>query len=402
VKGSRPDLLGGGTEVTTETVRLSSAKARKAGTLTEGGWVEVPSYHPIAVSALVPGRVEELLVLEGSRVEKGQVVASLYDKDLRDALRLAEAEVSEARAALDLHSAGYRKEDVEKARSEVARLDEEKALAEKVLARTRKLVPEGAASEERLERDEAAVGTAADRLDSARQELSKLEAGFRVEEVAKARAAFARAEAARDLAKSRLGYADVRSPVAGVVLERHVTPGTWLTAGDPRVVSLYDPGDLQVRVDVRQESAGRIRVGQSVEVSTDAEPGKAYRGVLIRIEPMADLKKNTVQAKVRLEDPGPGLHPEMICRVRFLEDGEPDEAPQEMKITVPTSSVVGEGGSRQVFLVKDGRAVRCDVRLGEEKAGRVEVLAGLSEGDRVVVAPPPGLRDGGEVVEVGR
>jgi len=388
--------------VTTETVRSASAKARAAGTVTEGGWIEVPSYHPIVISALVPGRVEELLVLEGSRVEEGQVVARLYEKDHRDSLRLAEAEVAEARAVLDLLTAGYRKEDVDKARSEVARLSEEKSLAEKVLARTRKLLPVGAASEERLERDEAAVETAADRLDAARSELERLEAGFRVEDVAKARAALARAEASRDLAKSRLGYAEVRSPVAGVVLQRFVTPGTWLSAGDPRVVALYDPGDMQVRVDVRQESAGRIHVGQNVEVTTDAEPGKAYRGVVIRIEPLADLKKNTVQAKVRIEDPGPGLHPEMICRARFLSESEPDEAPAEKKLTVPASSVLGEGGKRQVFLVKGGRAVRCDVRLGEERSGRVEVLAGLTEGDRVVVAPPPGLQDGGEVTEDGR
>ncbi|MHC4473932.1 MAG: efflux RND transporter periplasmic adaptor subunit, partial [Planctomycetota bacterium] len=364
------------------------------------GWIEVPSYHPIVVSALVSGRVEELLVLEGSSVTKGQVVARLYRKDLEDSLRLAEAEVEEARAALDLLSAGYRKEDVEKARADVARLTEEAALAEKVHARTRKLVPTGAASEERLERDEAAVETARARLAAARHELDRLQAGFRVEDVAKARAALARAQAARDLARSRLDYTEVKSPAAGVVLERFVTPGTWLSADAPRVIALYDPEDLQVRVDVRQENAGRVRVGQTVEVSTEAEPGTTYRGTVIRVEPLADLKKNTIQAKIRLEDPGPGLHPEMICRARFLEAAAEEESEAATAVpTLPATAVVREGGASHVFVVRDGRAVRVEVRLGEEKSGRVEIRAGLKEGDRVVVAPPPGLVDGSAVKE---
>ena len=388
----------GSVTVRTETMRAATARARRADGFGEGGWIEVPSYHPIVVSALVSGRVDELLVLEGSRVEKGQVVARVYKKDLERDLRRAEAEVGEARARLALLRAGYRKEEVAKARVDVARLEEEVKLAAKVLARTRELVPAGAASREDLDRHASALEVARARVDAAREDLSRLEAGFRVEEVTQAEATLARTEAARDLAEARLSYADVKSPAGGVVMERYVTPGTWLSAANPRVVALYDPKDLQVRVDVRQVSRTQVFVGQKARISTEAEPGRVYEGEVIRLDPVADFKKNTIQAKIRILEPSESLHPEMICRVRFEAAASRPEPDAKPVITVPAGAIVREGAKSFVFLVREGCALRTEIRPGVDVSGRIEVLAGLSEGDRVVLAPA-GLADGDPVQE---
>jgi multidrug efflux pump subunit AcrA (membrane-fusion protein) len=394
---------GGGTiagtaKVRTETVRAGAARSARPDGFGEGGWVEVPSYHPIVISALVPGRVDELLVLEGSRVEKGQVVARLYKKDLERDFRRAEAEVGEARARLALLRAGYRKEEVAKARVEVARLSEDVKLAEKVLARTRELVPTGAASREDLDRHTSALEVARARVEAAREELGRLEAGFRVEEVKQAEATLARTEAARDLVEARLSYTDVKSPAAGVVMERYVTVGTLLAASDPRVVALYDPKDLQVRVDVRQTNRTQVFVGQKVKISTEAEPGRTYPGEVIRVEPVADFKKNTIQAKIRILAPSASLHPEMICRVRFAAAASEARPEEEPVITVPAGAIVRDDGRSFVFLVRDGSARRTEIRVGAESGGRVEVDAGLSKGDRVVLEPA-GLADGDPVQE---
>ena len=366
----------------------------------------MPSYHPIVVSALLPGRVEELRFLEGSVVEKGQLVARLYAKDLEDALALAKAKVATAQAELDLMTAGYRKEDVEKARHELERLGREADLLGMVAERTRALLPDGAASVEEMERDEAAARVAAAAAEAARSELRKLEAGYRVEEIARARAELGQAVAARDQAETRLSWTSIESPASGVVLERYVTPGTYLTPGNLRVVSLYDPGDLQARVDVRQENAGRVAIGQTVTLTTEAEPGKTYSGTVIRVEPLADLKKNTVQAKIRIEDPGPGLHPEMICRARFAEaataPAPAGSAPAERVLTVPATAVLVEGGRSFVFRVEKGVARRVEIRAGEGRGGRIVVEAGVGAGDRVVVSPPADLADGDTVTEGGR
>jgi len=284
---------------------------------TEGGWIEVPSYHPIVVSGLIPGRLDELLVLEGSRVAKGDVMARIYDKDLRDARDTAAAELKVADANLERLKAGFRVQEVEKARADLDAAEADVRYREQVLARTRELVDSGAASAEGRDRDEAAFRTARAGRDALRQELLLREEGSRVEDIQAAEAEVTRRRALLELARSRLGYAIVTSPADGVVLERFVTPGTHIPANDPRIVSIYDPGDLQVRVDVRQENIGAVFVGQEVEVFTDAEPGKSYAGTVIRLEPLADFKKNTIQVKVKIHDPSERLYPEMIARIRF-------------------------------------------------------------------------------------
>jgi RND family efflux transporter MFP subunit len=401
-------VLGGAVrEVRTETVGRTprDADRRSGGSFREGGWVEVPSYHPIVVSALVSGRVEDLLVLEGQPVEKDQVVARLWSKERTDTLRLKEAAVAAARARLERLEAGYRTEDVEKARADVDRALEEVRLAEKILARTHELLPTGAASAEDRERHEASVRVAKAALRGAEQELARLEAGFRKEDVAEARAQVGKEEAARDLARSELSYCEVTSPAKGVVFERFVTAGTWVSRDNPRIVSLYDPSDLQVRVDVRQENAARVRIGQDVEVVTDVEPERIYPGVVLRLDPMADLRKNTVQAKIRLAETGPRLHPEMICTVRFVveEPEEPVPSPGESPaLTVPASAVVASGGRTWVFVVRSERVRRVEVRTGRAEGGRVEIEAGLTDGDRVVLSPPGDLEDGEKVREAAR
>jgi HlyD family secretion protein len=395
--------FGGPVNVRTAVVTSGGASRNaSSGGFSEGGWVEVPSYHPIYVSALTTGRVEELHVLEGSKVEKGQVVARLYGRDLRDSLRLAEAAVEEAAALVSLRESGYRKEEIAKQAAEVERNREEVALAKRVLDRTKRLVPDGAASMEDLDRDATALATAQRRLNAAEEEANRLTAGYRTEEVLQAKAALKRAEASRDQAKAKLEYVDVKSPAAGVVLERFVTPGTWLRQTDPRVVSLYDPKDLQARVDIRQENAARVWIGQKALVSIDAEPDKSYEAEVIRVEPLADFKKNTIQAKIRISEPGVSLHPEMICRVRFMGKKQASATPEDTRMPiVPESAVLEEAGKTYVFVVREGRARRTEVRLGEPEGAMLAVEAGVRIGDRVVVQPA-GLSDGDEVTEAGQ
>jgi HlyD family secretion protein len=285
---------------------------------TEGGWVEVPSYHPVVVSALIPGRLEELHVLEGSPVKKGQVIGRLYEKDIEDALDQARAEKAAAEADLARMKAGFRVQEVEQSRADVEAAEAEVKLKEQILRRTQGLMETGAVSAEDLDRDLAAFEIAKAKLETLRQELFLKEEGFRKEDIQAAEAEFNRRMALLELARNRLDYTIIKSPMDGRVLERYVTPGTYIPAGNPRIVSLYDPADLQVRVDVRQEHIAGVFIGQAVEVVSDVEPDRSYKGKVIRIEPLADFKKNTIQVKIKLLETSEHLHPEMITRIRFL------------------------------------------------------------------------------------
>ncbi|MFH2002012.1 MAG: HlyD family efflux transporter periplasmic adaptor subunit, partial [Planctomycetota bacterium] len=271
-----------------QTIRDGAEKSREPEELesfTEGGWIEVPSYHPVLVSALIPGRLEELRVLEGSAVKKGEVIALLYAKDLMDALTQAEAEVKVAEADLARLTAGFRVQEKEKARADLKAAEADLNLKWEILQRTQMLVDTGAESVETLDRDRADCLMAEARKDTLLQELRLKEEGYRKEDIAAARAGLEQKLALCELARNRYEYTFIKSPVDGVVLERFVTEGTYIPANTPRIVSLYDPNDLQVRVDVRQEYIGGVFLDQPVKVFTEAEPNRAYAGTVIRIEP---------------------------------------------------------------------------------------------------------------------
>ena len=236
------------------------------------GWVE-PSPFPIAASALTSGVVREVLVLEGDHVEQGQVVAKLINDQAKIALHRSEAEVKIKSAELGM-------------------LQDE-------LSRKQKLVAGGGVSE---------------------GEVARLAI-----KVLGAKAVVEQADAAREEAELTLTRTEVRAPVAGVVMARLAAPGSLvgMDASNAAVVQLFDPKNLQVRTDVPLADAGRLRVGQQALVQFDSMPGQTVRGRVLRLVQQADIAKNTLQAKVLLENPPDGLVPDMLARVRIFLDSAP-------------------------------------------------------------------------------
>lgn len=252
-------------------VEAPAAKLVASGTFTAAGYLEPIPPYPVTVSALVAGRVDEFSVLEGTRVEAGEVLARLNSA-------LQEKRFAELEAALGVNAA-------------------ELIRAEQALGRIKKLAAIGSAPAKELER-------------------------------AKADAAIAKAEQARlqavvDRAKWQLDHAAVRAPVDGVVFERLAQVGEFVSpeASDGKnaaIATLYDPSKIQLWADVNQRDAHRVKVGQRAEISLDADPGKLYAARVIRIQPRASLQKNTVQVKVAIENPSPMLRPDMSAKVTFF------------------------------------------------------------------------------------
>ena len=247
------------------------APTAAAGNFTAAGYLEAIPPFPITVSTLVPGRVDQFDVLEGTAVKAGEVIARLNPA-------LQEKRVAEVEAEFAVNEAKL-------------------AQAEQVLARSEKLATIGSMPAKELERAKA--------------------------EAAIARAERQRLQAALDLAKWQLENTEVRAPAAGVVFERLAQVGEYVSPGavdrkGAAILTLYDPEKIQAWVDVTQRDAGRVRVGQRAEISLDAEPGKTYAGRVIRIQPRASLQKNTVQVKVAIENPSPMLRPDMSAKVNFF------------------------------------------------------------------------------------
>ncbi|MDP1661914.1 MAG: efflux RND transporter periplasmic adaptor subunit [Phycisphaerales bacterium] len=352
------------------------------------GWIEADP-HAIGVPALEPGVLKELLVLDGQRVEAGQIVARLVDDAALLNLRSARAEVAIAEAALGEARAS--------AAAEEARAEE----ARDALRRVEPLAGTGAIPENEL----AALRLRAATADAA--------AATSRAAIARAEAELPRARVALDTAELALSRHSVRTPIGGVVLQRLVEPGQRLMneGNDPFtgvVVRLYDPSRLQVRVDIPLPDAAKVSVGDEVEVSTETRPGRTFKATLTRFVHEADIQKNTVQIKAAIAAPVPELKPDMLAKARIITRGtnrgaatHGGEATRSDEVMLApraaVTDVTSDTGVAWVIDRQQSTADRRTLRLGRVTSDRVEVLHGLRHGDRVIVNPPPGLTQGTKV-----
>ncbi|HKY61545.1 MAG TPA: efflux RND transporter periplasmic adaptor subunit, partial [Gemmatimonadota bacterium] len=203
------------------------------------------------------------------------------------------------------------------------------------------------------------------------------------------RAAFAAAEATLDQLRTRLGYASIRSPLTGVVLEKDVEAGD-LVAPQQQLFRVADISTLVVRVGVSELDVVQLAEGDTVEVVLDAFPDQPVRGWIRRVFPAADPQSRLVPVEVALEAGSPA-RPGFLARVELRFDAR-DEVP-----VIPAAAVVRGAGGQAVFVVQEGRAVRRPVQVGQTYEGRVEVQGGLAPGDVVVVKGNASLRDGARV-----
>ena len=231
------------------------------------------------------------------------------------------------------------------------------------------------------------------------------------------------AEAERDEARLRLERMDVRTPVGGVVLARLAEPGSKVMlemddVSSSWVIRVYDPVKLQVRVDVPLVAAGSLGVGMRAEVTLEALPGKVFTGRVSRLVHEANIQKNTIQAKVALDNPAPEMKPEMLARVRLFalaDPGAPARAPSSPgaasagagAVMAPAHTLIAgpagvtPGAATRAWVVDQASstAVMRDVRLGSrtehaDGADWIEIAEGLRPGDRIITGDVSRLRPG--------
>jgi len=434
-----------------------NAEAQSVGSVVvqAPGWVEADPF-PIAVSALADGVVEEVLVLEGARVERDQVVARLVADEARIALNHADSVLLERQATLaSAHAAleearrnwehpieltrELRTAEATLAEKQAAlarwpsELAREEAYAVYLKAEYGRIVPlheSGQASDIELIQARQAHEAQQAEVEVTRRQKPILEAQIQSLEaevlaaqenlrlriadtraLAEAKAAVRRAEAGvasaqaqRDDAALRLERMNVRSPADGVVMTRLVEPGSkrMLTADNPRsaqVVRLYDPEQLQVRVDIPLVDAAKVGLNQPAEVIVDVLPDRVFRGHVTRVVHEADVQKNTLQVKVAIEDPTHEIKPEMLARARFLStlDDGVNEGTTTRGLFVPKSALPESSGQPFVWLADqvDQVARRRPVTPGRAVIGDwVTIAAGLQPGDRVIIDAPADLAEG--------
>jgi RND family efflux transporter MFP subunit len=328
-----------------------------------------------AVSAKIPGRLAELNVSEGSRLQRGEVIARLENADYVAAVGQAKAEVASALATLVEMQA-----DAEQLQRELVRVRD-------VRAQNATLVSpqEVENAESRAKQGDARVRAQQARADAA--------------------------EAVLQMAMANLENTYIRAPFSGTVLRKEaevgevVAPsvGGGLTRG--AVVTMADLATLEVEVDVNEAYIARIQGDQQARITLDAYPDTAFRGAVRQVVPTADRQRATVQVKVSIIDRDPRILTEMGAKVEFLEPpraartGAADVV-QRPRIMVPAAAVRSEEGRSVVWIIRDGRLQRRDVDAGPVSGNFREIRSGLSGGEQLLTAGVETPREG-QRVKVG-
>lgn len=288
------------------------------------------------VVARVPGRVIDLKVDLGDRVERGQLVARLEDDEYLQQLRQAEAEKEVAEA------------NIEEAESDLL-------VAERELERIRVLRGREIAAESELETAEA--------------QLSAARARLRV-----TRGVLAQREAAVDTARLRVSQTEVRASWDGpveqrAVAERFVSEGANVSANDS-LLTLVNVGRLRAVIFVTERDYRLIRVGQEAEVATAAFPGETFPARVARVAPVFQAGSRQARVELEVENEDELLAPGMFVRARLQLREAPDA------VAVPRDSLVRRDGREGVFLVEDadeGVARFVPIEIGIREGALIEV-----------------------------
>ena len=293
-------------------------EGKEVGVIRVSGNIEVTD---VEVSFKIPGRLLERSVDEGMSVSAGQPVARLDSADLEREASMKEAELQAAEAVLRELVAGSRPQEVARAGAAVAAARAEAERLSVDLDRAKALLAKDVIPRQEFERARAAYEVADERRNEAQESLRLVQEGPRREQIERARAQVRQAKEALELARTRLSYAAIASPLAGVVLSKNVEPGDYVAPGTP-VVTVGALDAPWLRAYIEETDLGRVKVGQHVEVTADTYPGKKYAGHVSFIASQAEFTPKNVQTrkervklvyriKVDVSNPGMELKPGM-------------------------------------------------------------------------------------------
>lgn len=348
----------------------------------------------VTVITRVRGTVIDDRIREGQTISKGQILYKLDDDAYRYAMLQAEAAVDLARQNLRKVRNISRPEELSRQKALASEAQAALAKARSDAERYDELYREGAVSLSEKESADLALAAAEARANVADQNLNQALTGSRDEDIATARAAFAQAEAARDLAKDTWEDATIRSPVSGIVSSKDSFKGDSLEAGMP-VCNVVDLSSFRIHLGLPgSELTGLIPGDKTSVVITSYN--ETHEAVIENVGVKADDRSGNFPVILRLDNASPResarpLRAGMDAKVSIVNNRVPDA------LVIPTSSLLRETNATAVFIVKKDTAAKRVVHLGISDEVESVVSAGLNPGDLLVVVGQHQLETGVKV-----
>jgi len=499
-------------QVTDKSLRAVETQEVKLGAIREELSLvgNIAAASEVTVFSKVPGKITDILVDEGSKVKKDDVIARLEDKELklqakqaeaaveaataglkqaeslsevkiRSQIAQAEAGFSSARAALNqvkdlaqkrtlsqLEQAeaglaaiksslkkikgGARAEEKRQVEATVQQAKAGLDNAQSNLERIENLYAAGAVSKQTLDATRTGATVAGAQYEAASQQLKLVETGARDEdilavesqvrqaeaglelaksmaetrswekdiemaqagynqakagleaakalekarsweaEITAARTGLKQAQAGRDLAQEMLSNATITAPISGVVSKRFMDKGAMAAPAAPLFI-IVDMDKVKAVVDVTEASIARVSPDGTAYVSVEAFPGEQIAGKITMISPTINAMTRTASVEIAIDNPSHKLKPGMFANVTIPIDVH------ENTIVVRRSAVIEDriSGKRHLFVINNNTTVRREVEAGITGSDKIEILSGVSAGEKIAVSGQHYLRDGEQV-----
>jgi membrane fusion protein, multidrug efflux system len=197
-------------------------------------------------------------------------------------------------------------------------------------------------------------------------------------------------DAAIELAKAHIEKTKIVAPFAGIVGLRQVSVGEYITPGQA-LIGLDAIEQIKVDFKMPEKYLPTVHNGQAIEIKVDAFPGQTFKGEVFAIDPRVDIEGRSIFIRARVPNQEQKLRPGQFARVILIHEVKPDA------LTVPETAIVPKGDDQFVFKIVDGKAQLAKVSIGTRRAGRVELVDGVTAGDLVVTAGQLKIRDGAAV-----
>ena len=351
------------------------------------GKIEPITYADVRVEAA--GIVRALRVHLGDTVRDGQLIARLSQPGLAEDLQAAEARAGQARAELNTLKSGGQSSTQAELLGTLARLQEQRAAAQRNLETLERLAALNAAT--RYEADQARQSV--NDLDTQIRALNARKSALvGTSEIEAAEQRLREAEANKRLSESHIRDTGIHAPIAGIVYDLPAREGAYLNVGEA-VASIGKLDPVRVRVYVDEPELGRVAVGEPVRITWDALPGKEWTGAVERkpTEIVALGSRQVGEVLCTISNPNHDLSPGANVNA-FIQAQVAQNA-----LTIPKTAVRREQGTGVYILRPDHKIQWRTIKTGIGDALHVEVLSGLREGDAVAEPADIVWKEGMEV-----
>jgi len=345
---------------------------------------------PLQQAAIVPkisAPVQKFLVKRGSPVKQGQVLAVLENRDLSAAAQDTEGAYKQAQAVYETTTAANLPEEIRKAEADAQQAQQALDAQEKVFQSRQQLFEQGALPRKELDQSRVDITQARNQSDIAKQHLEKLMAIGKEQEIKAAQGQRDSAAGKYRGAQAQLSYSEIRSPINGVITDRPLYPGEMAAAGTP-LLTVMDISSVIAKAHIPQDEAAALKVGDKGNITV---PGitEPINGKVTVVSPALDPNSTTVEVWFEVKNPKHELKPGTSVHLSMTAQTVNDA------LVVPASSILTSPDGTTTVMVagSDGRAHQKPVKVGIRNGEDVQVIEGLSEGEKVISNGAYGLPD---------